>query len=172
MNIINKSAYYGSMLIFSMLLLGCGDNKQDLNSWISQIKAKTVSKSPYVEPLKEYINQPYTSTNLVSPFSITKVGSSISEAPPDGMRSKDPLESIPLEDISFVGSLARGKQIQAMIKVKPDNKVHQVSVGRHLGQNYGKIISIKEQEIKVKELIKDGEGKWNDKIVTLTLNSQ
>jgi type IV pilus assembly protein PilP len=153
-----------------IMLTGCTDDTQDLQAWINQIKTKTVPKNVNIPPLKEYISQPYTAANMVSPFSVTRVGSAVLEAPPDGVRPKEPLESIPLESMIFIGMIKQDKVTKGMLKI--DGKIHQVALGYHIGQNYGKIIGIKEDSLTVKELIKDGENKWIDKIVTLPLQQE
>ena len=150
-----------------IMLTACTNDTQDLQAWINQIKTKTVPKNVNIPPLKEYISQPYTAANMVSPFSVTRVGSAVLETPPDGARPKEPLESVPLENIKYMGMFKQDNTTKAMLKI--DNKIHQVAVGYHIGQNYGKIISIKEDSLTVKELIKDGENKWIDKIITLPL---
>jgi type IV pilus assembly protein PilP len=148
-------------------LSACSNDKQDLHAWIAQIKTKTVSQSATIPPLKEYINQPYTANNMVSPFSSLKVGNAVLEAPPDGDRPKEPLETIPIDNIFFVGILKQDNRTKAMLKI--ENKIYQVVIGNHIGQDYGKITEIKETGLTVRELIKDGENKWTEKIVTLPL---
>ncbi len=153
-----------------IMLTGCNGDTQSLQAWISQIKTKTVPKNVNIPPLKEYISQPYTAANMVSPFSAVRVGSAVLEAPPDGARPKEPLESVPLENIKYIGMIKQDDMIKGMLKI--DIKIHQVRLGDHIGQNYGKITAIKEDALTVKELIKDGENKWIDKIVTLPIQQE
>jgi len=156
------------VLIISMFsLASCSNDQEDLKAWASQIKAKTVAKSINVPALKEYINLPYTAGNMVSPFSPVRVTNAVLEVPPDGNRTKEPLEAIPLENISFIGLLKQDSKLKGMVKI--DGKVYQVNIGNHIGQNYGTVTGIKEDGLTVKELIKDGENKWTEKIITLPL---
>jgi len=39
-----------------------------------------------------------------------------------------------------------------------------------MGQNYGKIISITDSEIKLREIVPDGQGGWSERVTTVTLN--
>jgi len=158
---------YISLIITMVILSACSSEQDDLAAWTSQIKAKTVTKSVTVPELKEYINLPYTASNMVSPFSLLRVVSAVLETPPDGDRPKEPLESIPLENISFIGLLKQDTKLKGMVKI--EGKVYQVSLGNHIGQNYGKVVEIKDNGLTVKELIKDGENKWIEKIITLPL---
>ncbi len=167
-NTIFKHFKYVSCILCIGLLSACGDEKQDLEAWISQIKAKTVSKTVNVPELKEYINLPYSSANMVSPFQKNRVVNAALETPPDGYRNKEPLEAVALENVIFVGLIKQNKALKGMLKV--EGKVYQVSIGNHVGQNYGKIMAIKDDGIIIKELIKDGENKWTEKIVTLPLH--
>jgi type IV pilus assembly protein PilP len=47
--------------------------------------------------------------------------------------------------------------------------VHRVSVGDHMGQNYGKITGISESEVVVMEIIQDGFGGWTQRPASVAL---
>jgi type IV pilus assembly protein PilP len=59
-----------------------------------------------------------------------------------------------------------GKQY-AMVKA-PDSVIHRVTVGDHLGQNYGKITKISESETDLVEIVADGFGGFTERPATLT----
>ena len=48
--------------------------------------------------------------------------------------------------------------------------LHRVADGNYMGQNYGKIISITDSEIKLREIVSDGQGGWSERVTTVTLN--
>lgn len=157
-----------SLILISLMLSACNNN-EDLQAWMQQVKAKAVPKAVSISPLKEYILQPYNAENESNPFSMSRIGSTANELPPDGRTEKEPLESVGLETMNYLGSLKRQGQTIAMVQV--DNKVHQVKLGNHLGQNYGKIVAIKDTELSLRELVRDGEAKWSEKIVKLPIKT-
>jgi type IV pilus assembly protein PilP len=161
---------YASLpLIF--VLSGCSGQQDNLKAWIEQVKAKTVPIAPTIDPLKEYIVQPYASSNLPSPFSAVRVGQAQLETPPDGDRPRQPLEMIGLESIKYIGSMRSGgksgSKLSGMVLI--DGKVHTVRIGQYLGQDYGRITAINDQEIRLRELIKDGSNEWKEKTTIITL---
>jgi type IV pilus assembly protein PilP len=57
--------------------------------------------------------------------------------------------------------------IYAVLQV--DRAVHQVVVGQHLGQNYGRITSIDENTVNLKEIVQDATGDWVERLSKLEL---
>jgi type IV pilus assembly protein PilP len=51
----------------------------------------------------------------------------------------------------------------------PDKDVYQVTTGNYLGQNFGVILGINENEIRLKELVQDGSGDWTERTASLQL---
>ncbi len=149
------------------LLAACTKPTDDLKAWVEQTKSKSVPKVPDVPPLKEYIVQPYNSSGLPSPFSAERIGGAALETPPDGARNREPLETVPLQSMKFIGSIKKVNQAAGLINI--DGKIHTVKIGQHIGQSYGKITAIKDNGLVVRELIKDGANQWSEKIVTLPL---
>ena len=47
--------------------------------------------------------------------------------------------------------------------------VHRVQVGNYLGRNFGKILNIQEDRIDLREIIKDSQGRWEEREATLAL---
>jgi type IV pilus assembly protein PilP len=150
-----------------LILGGCSNQQDDLKAWMEQVKAKTVPISPTLDPLKEYIVQPYASSNLPSPFSAVRVGQAQLETPPDGNRPRQPLEMVGLESIKYIGSMKASGKLTGMVLV--DGKVHSVQIGQYLGQDYGRITRINDQELRLRELVKDGSNEWKEKSTILTI---
>jgi type IV pilus assembly protein PilP len=149
------------------ILVGCSSQQDDLKAWMEHVKAKAVPIAPTLDPLKEYIVQPYASSGLPSPFSAVRVGQAQLETPPDGNRPREPLEMIGLEAIKYIGSMKASGKLTGMVLV--DGKVHSVRVGQYLGQDYGRITAINDQGIRLRELVKDGSNEWKEKSTTLTI---
>ena len=68
----------------------------------------------------------------------------------------------------MVGTLQQGKSTYALVRT-PDKDVYQVTTGNYLGQNFGVILGINENEIRLKELVQDGSGDWAERTGTLQL---
>ena len=50
-----------------------------------------------------------------------------------------------------------------------DKLLYQVRSGQYLGQNYGRIVSVTENSIQLRELIQDASGDWVEKMTNLDL---
>ena len=87
---------------------------------------------------------------------------------PDLNRRKEALESFELEKLKMVGTLEQNSVFYALIKA-PDNSLHRVKVGNHLGVNYGTIVAISASEVNVKEIVEDSAGDWSEKENSITL---
>ena len=54
----------------------------------------------------------------------------------------------------------------------PEGVIHRVSLNEHIGQNYGEIMEINEDEIIVSEWISDGLGGWKKRKAELALREE
>lgn len=166
-----KSLLVAGLLCIS--LSGCSsDGLDDLRDFVKNAYA---DKKPKVEPLPEIKMQEsfiYDSANLPDPFAslnLTPQSQKFAGGPrPDPNRRKEPLEEYPLDSLKMVGTLARGKQVWAVIQA-PDGTVYRVQKGDHLGQNSGLIRKIAEDKIDLTELIQGTMGDWVEREASLTL---
>ena len=55
--------------------------------------------------------------------------------------------------------------------VRVDNKIHHVKVGQYLGQSYGRVVRITDQEIVLRELVREGVSDWKEKMTSLKLEA-
>ena len=159
-------------------LVGCGNRLADLQQYANQVKAR---KGGHIEPipqLKPFETYTYNDQNARSPFtqqltSLAKTnashGLSTSGLHPNFNRNREYLEQFPLDGLKMVGTLEVGSTLYGLIK-DSDNILHRVQLGNHMGQNYGKIISITDSEIKLREIVPDGQGGWSERITTVTLS--
>jgi type IV pilus assembly protein PilP len=81
---------------------------------------------------------------------------------PNNKRVKEPLESYPLDDLKFVGVIKEGQRTWALIQ-EPNGFIFRVHIGNYIGQNFGKIIDIKEKMIKLEETVKIS-NKWKKRV--------
>ena len=160
-------------------LAGCAPSGEgDLQKWMSEQRRQTVPRvSPISEP-KRYEPLSYTEGAALDPFSLQRltqalrrdtssVSNSAALVAPELNRRKEPLESYPLDAMAMVGSLERGGQRVALIKV--DRLLYQVRVGNYLGQNFGRVMKVAEGEVTLREIVQDAAGEWIERSAALQL---
>lgn len=153
-------------------LAACGASEEDgLRQWMTQTRA---AKAPPPEPLpdvKPYSPREYDGVKSPEPFAQTKIGElnkTMSESPEAGRRH-EPLEDFPLENFKMLGMLKKNGETYGVVRV--DNKIHHVKVGQYLGQNYGRVVRINDQEIVLRELVREGVSDWKEKMTSLKLEA-
>jgi len=116
---------------------------------------------------------PYSAFDMPEPFGaakielVTRSAGSGGGLKPDLNRPKEPLESFPLESLKMVGVLQQSKQSFALIRA--DASLYRVRVGNYLGQNFGLVTTISENQIQLRELIQDATGDWAERQSALQL---
>lgn len=162
------------ILLSALLLAGCGAEEfQDLQEFVNQSGADMRGKIEAPPEVKPY--EPFTydnSENLPDPFKPRKPerqGSGKSGLSPELINHKpEELEEFPLDSLKMTGFVFIHDTAYAVISA-PDGKVHNVRVGNYMGQNFGRVISITETELKLKEMIQDSAGDWSERISSLEL---
>lgn len=166
-----------SVALLGGLLTGCGNNTEDLQSYIEQVKARP--KGP-IEPMpiiKPYESFAYAVTNLRDPFTPPVVpDESRTQTAGDGLkpdvsRPKEALEEFPLDALRLVGSLERIGGKWSIVKA-PDGAIYRVQPGNYLGQNNGKITHISDELIELTEIVEDGQGGWIERQASLALSEE
>lgn len=163
-----------------LLLSACGASGVDeLHQWTAQQKAQIKPRiKPIAEP-KKFQPERYEPGAATEPFSkqkltlalkseSTRVAASNALIAPEVARRKETLEAFPLDSMTMVGSLSRGGQTLALLKVA--NLLHQVRLGNYLGQNYGRVTKITETELTLREIAQDAVGEWIERTATLQLH--
>ena len=69
-----------------------------------------------------------------------------------------------------MGSLTKNRQTHAIVSV--DGALQQVRAGNYMGQNFGVITRISEEQVALKELVQDSAGDWVERESTLLLQGQ
>jgi type IV pilus assembly protein PilP len=166
-------------LILIFALSGCGSEQEDLQAWMTeQRNAARPRMTPLPAP-SQFTPQTYDYAELVEPFNSQKLTQvlqatqpvvNIELIAPELVRRKEPLEASPLDTIVMVGSLIKGGQLVALVRV--DNLVHYVRVGNYLGQNYGRITELTESSLVLREIVQDSAGEWTERMATLQLSEE
>lgn len=155
----------------AVLLAGCGgESHQDLRAWMQEQGKGVKGKLDPLPQVKPYEPFTYNAFDLPDPFKPRKIEpiKSSGVLAPDLNRRKEPLEAFPLESLQMVGTLQRGRSTFALVRTT-DRDIYQVRIGNYLGQNFGVIIGISDNEIRLKELVQDGSGDWTERSSTLQL---
>ena len=173
-----QSRLLASIGIAAFVLVGCGGEQEELTQWMDQQKREVKpSVQPIVAP-KKFTPQPYVALSGVEPFSSQKLTVALKQEArqPNSLlsaeinRRKEPLEAYPLDSMSMVGSVVKGGQPYALLRV--DNLLYQVKQGDYLGQNYGKITKISETDVALREIVQDAAGEWIERAGALQLQEK
>jgi type IV pilus assembly protein PilP len=155
------------------LLSACGGEKHsDLRQFVKDSDNLPRGRIPALPEVQPYVPVEYAAFDLTDPFKPRKIeppkGAAIAGGvQPDVNRRREPLEAYPLEALKMVGILKQ-KGSFALVKA-PDNSLFQVKAGNYLGQNFGRITEISDTAIKLREIVQDSNGNWEEKDQTLLL---
>ncbi len=156
------------VILFSLLLISCSGDNSDLVKYINDIKARPPMK---IEPIPQFAPLPIfkfpENDNRRNPFKPIDQKKRTDLFAPDQKRPKQPLEAFPLDALKFVGTLKEGSEVWALIK-RPDLQINRIRVGQYMGQNYGRVVLIKNDSIQLEETVKNS-GTWEKHITTIKL---
>ncbi len=162
-----------SLALGASLLGGCTRGMSDLEQYVVEVKGR---KSRQIEPIpqiKQYEAFTYVGGERRNPFVRFEPKRDANDPAngvrPDPNRNPEPLEEFPIDGLRMLGTINKERSVFALVKA-PDNVVHRVTVGNHLGQNYGKIVSISESSIDLVEIIPDGFGGFMERPANLALS--
>jgi len=154
------------------MLTACGSGNDDLQRYVAEVKARKTTQIDPIPQMKQYEAFAYAADDRRDPFVATVSrrgrgeGDDGSAVHPDLSRNKEPLEEYPLDALRLVGVVTFNNKIYAMIKA-PDAVIHRVTLGDHLGQNFGRITKVAEAEVSLAEIIPDGFGGFIERPATL-----
>jgi len=158
------------LVLASVLLAACGgESHQDLRAWMAEQGKTAKGKLDPLPQMTPYEPFAYNAFDLPDPFKPRKIEpSKTSKLSPDLGRRKEPLEAYPLESLNMVGTMEKERTVYAIVRT-PERDLYQVRAGNYLGQNFGVVTAINENEIKLRELVQDGAGDWTERSSTLQL---
>jgi len=165
-----------SAIVISVALVACsGETHTDLRQFVKDSENLPHGRVPPLPQAKPYEAFNYTAFDLIDPFKPRKIepprGASTGGLAPDPTRRREPLESYPLEALRMVGTLQQKKEMFALVKA-PDNTLFRVRAGNFLGQNFGRIVEISDSQVKLKEIVQDSGGNWEEKEQILLLQEE
>ena len=150
-----------------LTLAACDSQQDDLNRYISEVKARPATPIPPIPAVRTYTPYKYEGLLGRDPFrqstsegSDQVAASGSSKGPrPDLQRPREYLERFELDTLVMVGTFAKESSEWALIK-DPDKVIHRVAVGNYMGKNHGKVSKISNDEVQLSEFIADGVGGW------------
>lgn len=174
--------------LIALCIAGCVNrDKSDLQKFVAQTLKRPGGSIPPLPPIKPYQSYLYQSAgrNERDPFrSFLDVEPekevAVSPAEDADQRryadeitahNREELENFELDSLRMVGTLQDDDELWGIIQ---DNAgtVHRVQIGNYLGRNYGKILNIQEDRIELREVVKDSEGRWEERQAKLALNEE
>ncbi len=160
------------LLLAATMLNACGSGMSDLEQYVAEVKNRKTRQIEPIPQIKQYEAFAYVAETRRNPFVRAEPqkdpnapGSNIR---PDANRNPEALEEFPLDGLRMLGTI-RDKKTFALVKA-PDNVLHRVTLGNHMGQNYGKITAITDSSIDLVEIIPDGFGGFIQRPATLALS--
>ncbi len=165
---------------------GCASSDlSDLEAYVANVRTRSggpIEPLPEIKPYERYL---YTAADTgrrdpFEPFFRTKRGSDgtrrMSEAQRifiEEMETHNPeeLENFELDSLRMVGILQNMQEHWGIV-LDTESTVHRVKVGNYMGRNFGKITSISEDKIDVREIVSDAKGGWEERQASLALNAE
>ena len=163
------------LLALALLAGGCGVDEQELRDWMREQRRSVAPRTEQVLPPKQAEPFRYEGAGQPDPFSTARLASKAMEAgrgrlQPDMTRRREALEGFPLDAIRMVGHLRNAAGEFALLQA--ENLVYRVQIGNYAGQNFGRIVGISENEVRLRELVQDGAGDWVERDTVLQLQMQ
>ena len=160
-----------------LTVAACESDRGELRTWMDETRRKTpLIKEKIAEP-KSFEPFRYPSSGEIDPFNVSKlrVGDVDAARPgnglrPDLTRRREPLEAYPLDNLKMVGNLTQKGATVALLQA--DEILFQVRVGNYIGQNFGRVLRVSEDEVAVREVVRDAAGDWIERDTALRLQAQ
>ncbi len=182
---MRHASFSQSLVLFgvTLILSGCvNTDMSDLDIYTQEVLARKsgrIEPLPEIKPYERYLYQS-ADNNLRDPFEpfYEEKKEEIKEKVTDAKqqkyieeirnRNREELEQFELDSLRMVGTLEDQNELWGIIQ---DNNgvIHRVKTGNYIGVNYGKIISIAEEGIELREIIKDTQGNWDERQASLAL---
>lgn len=164
------------VLAAAMSLAGCGSgaNVGQLEARLQEIKARPrgrIEPPPEFKPIATYT---YSAHKLRAPFT-PPMDEKLLAVPegrhvePDMSRPEEYLERFSLDALRMVGTITKpGQPLEALIE-DPTGAVTRVRPGRHMGKNYGRVVSVSADQVGLIEIVPDGQDGWVERSRNVTL---
>lgn len=162
-----------AVLALVSLLTACGGG-DDPRVFVANAGKDLRGKVEPLPEVKPYEPFTYAATDLPDPFKPRKLTPPPGEGKGTGVQPprdhvKQILENYPLEGLKMVGTLQQNKMTFALVKT-PDNNLYRVKQGNYMGQNFGIVTQVSDNEIKLTEIVQDSGGDWTERATKLEMS--
>jgi len=185
--LIMRSTRHLTALAAALLVAGCvSKDMTDLENYTEEVLARKGGGIEPLPPIKPYERYLYRALELGlrDPFrsfveektAKQKVDPAVDAeqqkyAAEIATHNREELEGYELDALRMVGVLERAETLWGIVRDQ-GGVVHRVQVGNYLGRNFGKITNIQEDRIDLREIIKDGQGRWEERAASLALSDE
>jgi len=176
--------FYSVILFFPMVLIsGCViDDRTELEKKVAEILKRPPDRIEPLPEIKPYESYAYKSgkAGARDPFQLfyQKTEEQMAEGKDTGLteemekeiknRNREELEEFELDSLRMVGTI-EDQSAQWGIVLDPQGTVHRVKVGNYMGRNIGKILNIFEDRIELREIVKNPDGRWEERQAAIAL---
>ena len=175
--------YRAIWIVFVLLVAGCvSSDMSDLHIQVEEILARPGGRLEPLPEIKPYEAYAYKSAQVGErdPFQLfyKKIQEEVVDAKDSGLteamereikfRNREELETYELDSLRMVGTLEDQDAQWAIIR-DPQGTIHRVRVGNYMGRNIGKILNIHEDKVELREIIKNIDGRWQEREAALAL---
>jgi type IV pilus assembly protein PilP len=154
-----------------LLLGGCGDDLDELQAQVDDIKSRPGTGIEPLPEVKPYETFDYAAVDERSPFEpgMSAAANAPNAIRPDQARPREFLEQFSLDTLRMVGTVKLKGRLFGLVQTK-DGLVHRVLPGNHLGQADGRVTTIDEGQISLIEIVPDGMGGFIERPAALALS--
>lgn len=169
------------------VLGGCATNDMsDLEQYAQKVLSRparsTIEPLPEVKIPETYVykaadahkRDPFESFLAAAAANKTEPGKAVDKKTAElqreiGTHNLQELEHFDLDSLRMVGTLQDKDQLWAIVLDKTGT-VHRVTVGDYMGRNYGKIMSISEDKIELREIVSANGGGLEERPASIALS--
>ncbi len=155
-----------------LALVGCDNRVSSAEEKMAEIRkspSQPIEPPPVTEKIKDFV---YSASKERSPFvppnlSVADTQAEEGGIQPDLERRKDELENYPLDKLVYRGLFVSPTGEQNGLIQRPDGTVASVTVGNHMGENYGRIVEITATHINLIEIVPDNRSGFVERAASL-----
>ena len=164
--------------LLGLLLAGttaCTSGTDEVRQWVAQEKAKKgqpLQPPPVIKTFETFeytLKAPDDRDPFNVPFDKSEEEERTAGPRPDKNRTPEPLEAFPLDGLKMVGTLGPASAPVGLLK-DPEGVIRRVRPGNYVGQNYGRITAVSENEIQLVELVANDTGGWIERQTSIALS--
>ncbi|MEI7783036.1 MAG: pilus assembly protein PilP [Betaproteobacteria bacterium] len=134
--------------------------------WVLTRPAESVGRFVWLIGADPFAARPPWTSPLLRPASAAAPADPLSDVPVqwrlEFARERQPLEALPLRELAFTGTFRQGPTWVALLR--SGGAVHTLNVGDYLGPDLGRIQSVDQDGLDLRELKRDVQGRWSEHV--------